>query len=611
MSHGDEADYVLALAKEQFSEKDYAKAKIYALKAQEISPSLEGSQMLAVLETFTAAEKKKKSKVDTQMDWYGILQVNRADDYETIKKSYRKLAKLVHPDKNRGVGAEEAFRWLTDAWDILKDQEKKAAYDRTLPPMATSERNFSQNQSVACEMQSSSVGRGAGGSGQHFGAHRQDFRFERQPPSAAFDGFRATTGSTFRHRNPQDFSSRTNIQSACAASPRTRAATGSTFRHRNLQGFSMRSNRQSASAAFHQARATTGSTVRNPNLQDFSFHSNRQAGSAPFAGAAAATAFTNFQTNQHAKEETVGAEREKQNKRTAVDELQEEKNLKKARFDGATAATAFTNLQTNQHAKAEAVGAESEKQNKRKEMDEVQKEETDLKKARKAACEGEATVKLGEESETESGRQQGRNGAKGKSVADDINRAKRGVAENYSEEWHRSTNITETYGGGQRGAANRNPETPKRHNPENAVGRERKVADEFLARDRPITAASNGVSGSGGASAADDYMNKASRPSSKLHTDGISFEEQGVEGSGGEGLHGPPNVGDENNGDGGLGFTNLNSSSSAERPGTYRLAAVLSVAMPLLLASEFLRRTQILLPMQNESQRLVDWFFFF
>ena len=64
-------------------------------------------------------------------DYYEILGVNRSDDADTIKKAYRKLALQFHPDKNQGSKeAEEKFKEATEAYEVLRDADKRAAYDR-------------------------------------------------------------------------------------------------------------------------------------------------------------------------------------------------------------------------------------------------------------------------------------------------------------------------------------------------------------------------------------------------------------------------------------------------------------------------------------------------
>lgn len=64
-------------------------------------------------------------------DYYEILGVQRDADGETVKKAYRKLALKYHPDRNGGSeeGAEQ-FKEATEAYEVLRDPEKRAAYDR-------------------------------------------------------------------------------------------------------------------------------------------------------------------------------------------------------------------------------------------------------------------------------------------------------------------------------------------------------------------------------------------------------------------------------------------------------------------------------------------------
>jgi molecular chaperone DnaJ len=64
-------------------------------------------------------------------DYYTILGINRTDDADTIKKAYRKLALQYHPDRNQGSKeAEEMFKEATEAYEVLRDPDKRAAYDR-------------------------------------------------------------------------------------------------------------------------------------------------------------------------------------------------------------------------------------------------------------------------------------------------------------------------------------------------------------------------------------------------------------------------------------------------------------------------------------------------
>lgn len=67
----------------------------------------------------------------SKRDYYEVLGVQRGADADTIKKAYRKLAMEHHPDRNAGdKGAEQKFKEVNEAYDVLKDDQKRAAYDR-------------------------------------------------------------------------------------------------------------------------------------------------------------------------------------------------------------------------------------------------------------------------------------------------------------------------------------------------------------------------------------------------------------------------------------------------------------------------------------------------
>ena len=69
--------------------------------------------------------------MSTDTDYYELLEVERGADDATIKSAYRKLAMKLHPDKNGGCKDNEAkFKAVSEAYDCLKDPQKRAAYDR-------------------------------------------------------------------------------------------------------------------------------------------------------------------------------------------------------------------------------------------------------------------------------------------------------------------------------------------------------------------------------------------------------------------------------------------------------------------------------------------------
>jgi len=67
----------------------------------------------------------------SKRDYYEVLGVTRACDDGTIKSAFRKLAMKWHPDKNPGdESCEQQFKEINEAYDVLKDEQKRAAYDR-------------------------------------------------------------------------------------------------------------------------------------------------------------------------------------------------------------------------------------------------------------------------------------------------------------------------------------------------------------------------------------------------------------------------------------------------------------------------------------------------
>src|SRR5262250_3293129 len=130
-----------------------------------------------------------------KQDYYGVLGVPRAAKPDDIRKSYRKLARKYHPDLNPGdKAAEDRFKKVQEAYDVLSDAKKRPVYDQygfysdNIPPGGPN------------------AGAGARSPGMGFGGF--DFSgYENQQggagytPEGGFGGFRDIFSQFFGGRN--------------------------------------------------------------------------------------------------------------------------------------------------------------------------------------------------------------------------------------------------------------------------------------------------------------------------------------------------------------------------------------------------------------------------
>ncbi|KAL1341597.1 hypothetical protein HN51_028120 [Arachis hypogaea] len=124
----DEALRAKEVAESKMQQGDFQGALKFALKAKKMYTDVENiAQILTICEVHNAAQNKLTGGTD--MDWYAILQTEQLADEATIKKQYRKLALLLHPDKNKFPGAEAAFKLIGEANRVLGDQAKRSVYD--------------------------------------------------------------------------------------------------------------------------------------------------------------------------------------------------------------------------------------------------------------------------------------------------------------------------------------------------------------------------------------------------------------------------------------------------------------------------------------------------
>ena len=100
-------------------------------------------------------------------DYYADLGVSRDASAEEIKRAYRRAARKLHPDVNPGPEAEEQFKRVSQAYDVLSDEDKKRSYDMGADPYAGGAAGFGQGFSFSDMMDAFFGGAaGAGGGGR-------------------------------------------------------------------------------------------------------------------------------------------------------------------------------------------------------------------------------------------------------------------------------------------------------------------------------------------------------------------------------------------------------------------------------------------------------------
>lgn len=117
---------------------------------------------------------------------YDTLEINENASSDEIKKAYRRLARKYHPDINKDVGAEEKFKEINAAYEVLSDENKKAQYDRFGDAMFGGQNfhDFSRAQGVGANLDDilASIFGERGGFSNSSGASRffgDEFNFSR------------------------------------------------------------------------------------------------------------------------------------------------------------------------------------------------------------------------------------------------------------------------------------------------------------------------------------------------------------------------------------------------------------------------------------------------
>ncbi|XP_019452238.1 PREDICTED: uncharacterized protein LOC109354295 [Lupinus angustifolius] len=150
----DEATKAKQIAESRMQSGDFVEALKFAVKAKKLYADVENiAKILTVCEVHSAAQNKLSG---SGMDWYGILQAERFSDEATLKKQYRRLALLLHPDKNKFAGAEAAFKLIGEANRVLSDRTNRSLYEmncgvsmKTAVPKTSSHHSNYQNKSYS------------------------------------------------------------------------------------------------------------------------------------------------------------------------------------------------------------------------------------------------------------------------------------------------------------------------------------------------------------------------------------------------------------------------------------------------------------------------------
>ncbi|XP_042476299.1 uncharacterized protein LOC122057992 [Macadamia integrifolia] len=133
-----EAVRLKSVAEEKYKLSKLKSSLKNAKKAQRLHPHLRGiSELVTALDIIRIASSPSSFKDSTNHisalpDWYKILQVEPFSHINSIKKQYKKLALLLHPDKNTSVASEDAFKRVGEAFQVISDKIRRKEYDLKL-----------------------------------------------------------------------------------------------------------------------------------------------------------------------------------------------------------------------------------------------------------------------------------------------------------------------------------------------------------------------------------------------------------------------------------------------------------------------------------------------
>ncbi|XP_074325022.1 uncharacterized protein LOC141661898 [Apium graveolens] len=127
----DEALRCISTAEHHLCDRDYDQCKLYASRVRESDMRrAQAEQILAIADTLDTCDKKRGKH---HLDWYGLLKVeNNCVDSELMESNYRRLIGLLDPRNNSFPFADNAFRLVKEAWNVLTNPATKFEYDEFL-----------------------------------------------------------------------------------------------------------------------------------------------------------------------------------------------------------------------------------------------------------------------------------------------------------------------------------------------------------------------------------------------------------------------------------------------------------------------------------------------
>ncbi|XP_024539012.1 uncharacterized protein LOC9653271 [Selaginella moellendorffii] len=130
----DYASSFLEQARHCLRDGSYDRALSLLGRVERLRPTMGGiSELAAIAQVCQAANWRCSCRMQVPRprnpDWYRVLKVDEEADSIAIKKRYRQLALLLHPDKNKNVKSEEAFKLVSEAYACLSDRSLRRSFD--------------------------------------------------------------------------------------------------------------------------------------------------------------------------------------------------------------------------------------------------------------------------------------------------------------------------------------------------------------------------------------------------------------------------------------------------------------------------------------------------